>query len=165
MKKLWLIASLSTAIVLFTGSCANQITRSPEEGPRWFPEDPNFRQLTAAEKQKVLQIALESPRISEWLQGRNDFRASGIEWYAIIWSDSQPGTWWALDYEAVEKGVPFYVSKLVRFYPGMTIAVGEGTIIQVQVAVDLKTEKAVMVDGPYPSLSSPDRFKSIPPAK
>ena len=82
-----------------------------------------------------------------------------------MWADSEAGTWWALDYEIVEQGVPSYVSKSAKWYPGVTIAVGEGTITQMQIAVDLETEEAVMADGPYPSLGSPDRFKSLSPSE
>ena len=175
VKKLWLVMML-VVLALLTVGCKQQPTPPPVppplevppvEGPRWFPgTDPNFRQLTDSEKEKVIEIALKNPRISEWLQRRTDFRVEGIQWYAIIWADSEPGTWWALDYEEIlAKGVPSFVSKSTRLYPGVTIAVGEGTITQAQIAVDLETDKAVMVDGPYPSLDSLDRFKSPAPPK
>jgi hypothetical protein len=138
--------------------------QAPTVGPNWFPaKDTNFHQLTDAEKDKTIEIALSSPEASAWLQGRTDYRLGPLEWYAIIWNNSEAGTWWALDYDVVQKGVPGFVSKATKFYPGVTIAVGEGTIIQMQVAIDLETEKVVLVDGPYPSLGSPDRFKSISP--
>ena len=120
--------------------------------------------LTEDEKAKVVKIALSSQRVSEWLQGRTDYKVGSVEWYAIIWnSKGEAGTWWSLEYERVANdGVPDFVNPYAFWYPGVTIAVGEGTIYQMQMAVDLEAGKVAMVMGPYPSLSSPDRFKNIP---
>jgi hypothetical protein len=120
--------------------------------------------LTEAEKTEVIEIALKDQRVSEWLQQRTDYRTSAVDWYAIMWnSDGEAGTWWSMEYDTVTNGeVPDYVNPSAYWYPGVTIAVGEGTIYQMQIAVDLETQKVAMEDGPYPSLSSPDRFKNIP---
>jgi len=123
------------------------------------------RQLTENEKAEVIEIALSSPRVTEWLQGRSDYRTGLVDWYAIIWSSNgEAGTWWSLDDDRIaSEGVPDFVNPHAFWYPGVTIAVGEGTIYQMQIAVDLDSGKAVMVMGPYPSLSSPDRFKNMLP--
>lgn len=122
------------------------------------------RPLTEDEKAEVVEIALSSQRASEWLQGRADYRVGSVSWYAIIWSNGEAGTWWSLEYARVANdGIPDFVSPYASWYPGVTIAVGEGTITQMQIAVDLDAGKVVMVDGPYPSLSSPDRFKNMLP--
>jgi sugar lactone lactonase YvrE len=123
------------------------------------------RLLTEDEKAEVIEIALNSPRASEWLQGRTDYRVGSVEWYAIIWnSDGEAGTMWSLEYDRVaNEGVPDFVSPYAFWYPGVTIAVGEGIIYQMQIAVDMDAEKTAMVMGPYPSLSSPDRFKNVLP--
>ncbi|MDD5095401.1 MAG: hypothetical protein PHV74_13640 [Dehalococcoidia bacterium] len=117
------------------------------------------RPLTEVEKAQVVEIALNSPEVSDWLQGRTDYRMAPIDWYAIVWSDEKAGTWWASEYRIVDEGIPDYISPDALWYPGVTIAVGQGTIYQMQVAVDLDAGKTVMVDGPYPSLDSPDRFR------
>jgi hypothetical protein len=116
------------------------------------------RALTEDEKARVVQIALNSPKTSDWLQGRTDYRVAPVDWYAIVWEDGKPETWWASGYEIVDEGIPAYISPYALWYPGVTIAVGQGTIMQMQIAVDLDAGKAVMEDGPYPSLNSPDRF-------
>jgi hypothetical protein len=133
----------------------------PPEGIKGWEQS---RSLTENEKAKVIEIALNSPRASEWLQGRTDYRAGSVDWYAIIWnSNGEAGTWWSLEYDRVaSEGIPDFVNPYARWYPGVTIAVGEGTITQMQIAVDLDAGKTAMVMGPYPSLSSPDRFKNIP---
>ena len=151
-KRLWLPLSLLVAAALFVGSC----TGHPEgmENPR---------KLTEQEKAKVIDIALDAPRVSEWLEKESDYRIHGLDWYAIVWNSSGDGysQYRCFPYDDVETD-PNYklVPELALWYPGVTIAVGEGTIYQTQIAVDLAAEKAVMVLGPYPSLSSPDRFKS-----
>jgi hypothetical protein len=122
------------------------------------------RSLTEDEKTNIIEIALNSQRASEWLQGRTDYRVGSADWYAIIWnSNGEARTWWSLEYDRVaNEGIPDFVSPYAFWYPGVTIAVGEGTIYQMQITVDLDAGKTVMVMGPYPSLSSPDRFKNIP---
>jgi hypothetical protein len=63
---------------------------TPPEGIKGW-EQP--RSLTENEKAKVIEIALNSPRASEWLQGRTDYRAGSVDWYAIIWnSNGEAGT-------------------------------------------------------------------------
>jgi hypothetical protein len=80
-------------------------------------------------------------------------------WYALVWNDiGETRVWSAYEYEIVDKGIPDFSSR-VYWYPGVTLAIGEGTIYQMQIAVDLDNGKAAMIDGPYPSLDSPDRFR------
>ena len=123
------------------------------------------RELTDSEKAKVAEIALGSPEASKWLQGRTDYRIGGVDWYAIAFKDGEAGSWSVVSPDSAGVGLPPpLLSQPVSYYPGVTIAVGEGTIYQMQIAVDLKTCKTVMVDGPYPSLSSPDRFRHLTPA-
>lgn len=118
------------------------------------------RSLADDEKAKVIEIALGSQKVSEWLQDKPDYRTGTVDWYAIIWNGSgEAGTWWSLGYDRVEKeGVPDFVNPFAWWYPGVTISVGGGTIYQMQIAVDLDTGTTAMVMGPYPSPGSPDRF-------
>ncbi len=186
MKKLAILLLL--VIPLLTSSCQYITGEAPAQTPKPTPppitsppppktdweegspppvgiegwEEP--RSLTEAEKASVIEIALNTQRASEWLQGRTDYRAGSVDWYAVIWnSKGEAGTWWSLEYSRVEKeGVPDFVNPYARWYPGVTIAVGESTIYQMQIAVDLDSGETAMAMGPYPSLSSPDRFKIIP---
>lgn len=186
MRKLAILSVL--VIALLTSSCQYITGEAPAQTPEPIPspitspppprtdweegspppagiagwEQP--RPLTEYEKARVVEIALSSQRTSEWLQGRTDYRVGPVDWYAIIWnSNGEAGTWWSLEYDRVaNEGIPDFVNPYAQWYPGVTIAVGEGTIYQMQIAVDLDAGKAAMVEGPYPSLSSPDRFKNIP---
>ncbi len=121
------------------------------------------RRLTDDEKAKVVEIAVGSPEASAWLQGRTDYRTAPVNWYAIVWKDGKPGEYWAPEYNIVDEGIPNYISPYALWYPGVTISVGRGTIYQMQIAIDLDAGKAAMVDGPYPSLNSPDRFRELKP--
>jgi hypothetical protein len=120
--------------------------------------------LTGDEKAEVVEIALSNQRVSEWLQGRTDYRIGEVEWYAIGWRDGRQVGWEIIEPGSELSDVMSDLSQSVSYYPGITIAVGEGTIYQMQIAVDLQTGLVVMVEGPYPSLSSPDRFGHVTPS-
>jgi len=179
------IALLTTSCHYITGEAPAQ-TPEPTPPPITSPAPPRTdwepgssppagiggweqpRPLSEDERAEAVKIALSSQSVSEWLQGRSDYRTGPVDWYAIIWdSNGEAGTWWSLDDDRIaSEGVPEFVNPYAFWYPGVTIAVGEGTIYQMQIAVDMDSGKVVMVMGPYPSLSSPDRFKNMlpPPA-
>jgi hypothetical protein len=137
--KLWLAASLLITVAILVGGCSGG----------------QFR-LSESEKGKVIEIALNTPEASKWLEEENEYRIGEVEWYAIEDSVS----WHLLPYDDVETNPNYQlVPESAVWYPGVTIAVGEDTITQMQIAIDLETEKAVMILGPYPSLGSPDRFR------
>jgi len=117
--------------------------------------------LTEQEKTDVAEIALGDQRVSEWLQGRTDYRIEPVNWYAIVWdNEGKASTWWYLDYEEIEnnKKPDFidsdFLGSCVYYYPGVTIALGKDPIYQMQTAVDLEAGKVVMAWGPYPSPGS-----------
>jgi len=146
MKK-WLFVAVSLLVVaLLMGGCGQPTgIKSP-------------RELAEEEKARVVEIALNTPQVSGWLEDEGEYQIAGLDWYAI-----DDGTWWCFDYDGVETDPNRQlVPELARWYPGVTIRVVEVTITQMQIAVDLKIGKSVLVEGPYPSLSSPDRFKESP---
>jgi len=170
-KQLLVAGTLLVVLALSLGGCSkNVVTLEPTSSPSPISSPPSYptvwakgspppsgiggwqqpKALTEDEKARVVQIAVNSPEASDWLQGRTDYRVSPINWYAIVWQDGKPGEWSALEYQIVEDGIPSYVSPYSLWYPGVTIAVGQGTIIQMQIAVDLDHGKTVMVFGPYP---------------
>jgi hypothetical protein len=120
------------------------------------------RILTDGEKTKVVEIAVTSPNASAWLQGRSDYTTSDVGWAAIVWSDGKAGTYWALRYD--DQTNIKYVSLYAYWYPRVTLELGQGMIYGMSIAVDLDSGKIAYTDGPYPSLSSPDRFKGLTPA-
>jgi len=154
-KGLCVAISLLVMALLMSGCGHSKGMNSPQE-------------LTGEEKARVVEIALNTPQASEWLEAEGEYEIASLGWYAI-----DDGTWWCFDYEGVETDPNRQlIPESARWYPGVTIRVGEVTITQMQIAVDLEIGKAVLVEGPYPSLSSPDRFPkpapkptSIPPAR
>ncbi len=118
------------------------------------------RPLTDEEKAKVADIAVNSPEASTWLQGRTDFRASTVGWIVIVWIDGKAGYEWNLDNDETNLK---YVSPYAYWYPRVTLAAGQGTIYLMSFAVDLDAGKIAFIDGPHPSLDSPDRFKQLAP--
>lgn len=109
------------------------------------------RALTEEEKARVVQIAVNSTEASNWLQSQTDYRVSPVDLYAIVWEDGKFGGWVVLEYPIVDDGIPCYVSPYSYWYPGVTItAVGQGTIMSMQIVVDLDAGKTVMVEGPFP---------------
>lgn len=121
------------------------------------------RRLTDDEKARVVQIAVSSPAVSAWLQGRTDYSVGPVNWYAIIWSDGEAGQWWSLEYKIVDEGIPGYVSPYAYWYPGVTISVGQDIIYLMQIAVDLDAGRTAMTSGPLPSPGSPGRFRTPTP--
>jgi hypothetical protein len=117
--------------------------------------------LTDAEKADVLRIVLEYPTTANWLNGRTDYRVTHYEWYALVWAaDGIREAYYAVgEVEFAASGIPNYVNPNAYWYPGLTIAVGDWDIYQMQIAVGLSSGKVALADGPYYSLSSPGRFK------
>jgi hypothetical protein len=64
----------------------------------------------------------------------------------LFCEDSEYTTWWVLDYEVVETGIPAYVPQAVVIYPRVMLHFGEPEEWQVMVAVDLEAGEAVIID-------------------
>lgn len=149
---LYLGISLILIATVFASGCSesppeeyNEPPESPEEfeNPRWFSD--SMRWLTDDEKDKVIEIALNTPEALRQQEGDSIYKTE-LGWIAIVWEDSESATWWALDYETVETGIPAYVPKSAVIYPRVLIHWGEPEKWQVMVAVDLETEEAVLVE-------------------
>jgi len=186
-KGLWLVACLLVIITLLAGSCGRQPSEQPTQQPSELPteqptEQPTTepsqkpteppegmespRELTDSEKAKVIEIALNDPEVSEWLEKESEYRIRISSWHAIVWKSSGDGysEWRTFPYYDVETN-PNYklVPESARWYPGLTITVGEWMIMLLQLAVDLDRETVIMSFGPNPSPGSPGRFQKKEP--
>ena len=130
-KGLWLATSLLVMMALIASGCSEQPTEQPTEPtelpteqPAEQPAEPTElpidqpskqpaeppkgmespRELTDEEKMKVVEIALNSPRVSKWLEEENEYRIRGPDWYAIVWKSSGGGwsQWQLFPYYDVE---------------------------------------------------------------
>jgi hypothetical protein len=148
MKKgLLLAVVLLMGIALVVGGCSEsppeEYNEPPEnteefENPRWFSD--SMRWLTDDEKDKVIEIALSTSEALRELEEESVYKAE-VDWIAM-----DNSTWWVLDYETVEAGIPAYVPKSAVIYPRVLIHFGEPEQWQVMVAVDLDTEEVVFVE-------------------
>ena len=119
----------------------------------WQPTGRLPWKLTDSEKAKVVDIFLNTPEVSEWLQNQERYRISKIEWYAL-W-DGGMGGMGKYSEEKVEDlkvGAPGGPPNEADFYPGLTIIGDERNL---QIAIDLTLETAVYILGPYPPLGPP----------
>jgi len=127
-------------------------------GGSWLPNEvwENLRWLTDSEKDRLTEIALNTPKALAYLEEYNQYRTR-LGWIAIF-----KGGYTIVDYEAVETGVPLYapyVPQTAVIYPMVHIHF-EGPLIRVvMVAVDLNTEMAVFTE----SRSYPVRTGPTPP--
>ena len=122
-KGLWLVACLLMIITLLAGSCGRQPSEQPTQQPSELPteqptEQPTTepsqkpteppegmespRELTDSEKAKVIEIALNDPEVSEWLEKESESKIRGPGWYAIIWRNQEIIEWRAFSYYDVE---------------------------------------------------------------
>ena len=115
------------------------------------------RELTDDEKERVIEIALNTSRASEWLEGESEYRIQELNWYAI----QGRGTWWGFEYDSVQTDPHRQlIPESVRWYPGVTIAAGG---MAMKIAVDLRSKRGVMMHGPYSPSNLPDRYREPKP--
>jgi hypothetical protein len=110
----------------------------------WQPTGRLPWKLTASEKEKVIEIALNTPEVSEWLESQQEYRVSDISWYAL-W-DGGMAHFSEERVANLEVGAPGGPPNEADFYPGLTII---GDERQLQIAIDLTSEIAVYNSGPY----------------
>ncbi|MDP3879250.1 MAG: hypothetical protein Q8Q07_02950 [Dehalococcoidales bacterium] len=165
-------------MVFLTSGCAHENTPTPDEvsvppiepvstmpTPEefWFPE--NLRQLSASEKNTIIEIVLNTPEASEWLQKESKYEIS-FDWAALYPDSSGTGYsgYMRYEYEIVETGIPVYPRGRAvldprdaeKIYPDVTIRFGEPGKWIVSAAVDLEACKVVFVEG-YPFRTPPIR--------
>ena len=119
------------------------------------------RLLTDAEKAKVIEIAINSTNVKNWLNGKTDYKMGGIYWFVITWNNGTMQEYECPEYDVVTTGVPGWVSPNGWWYPAVTLSLGEwGSMTQMQMAIDVDNGKVAYVDGPYPP---PGQFPGMRP--
>jgi hypothetical protein len=111
-KGLLLIAVLVIALLLAYG-CAGH----PDgiDSLRW---------LTDAEKEKVIEIALNTPEAAAARENYGYYEVS-LGWAAIEWRNHHAASVSMLDYECVEEGIPEGVPESAELYSRVDIEFGE----------------------------------------
>jgi hypothetical protein len=136
-KGLWLTISLLLIVALLVVGC----TGHPKgiESLRW---------LTDAEKDRLIEIALNTPEALSLLEKGSQYETR-VGWAAINWRDNG-GEVTLFDYECVEKGVPEGVPESAEFYSQVEIYIGEPDYYPkylLNVAINPDTGKVVHVVG------------------
>ena len=132
-KTLWLLASILVIAVLLATGCAGH--------PKGMK---SLRWLTDAEKERVIEIALNTPEAASAREGYGHYEAS-VKWVAINWRNHHAAEICVLDYECVDEGVPADVPESAEFYSGVEINFGEPPRCLVSVAVNPDTGKVAFV--------------------
>jgi len=132
MKKgLWWAASLLVVVALLMGGCAGH--------PKGMK---SLRWLTDDEKDRVIEIALNSPKALEWRRRESKYEVK-LEWIGITWANSEPSGVITYPYERMEKVSEELFQSSQAVFPGVSIYFGEPPQWEVNVAVDLDTETAI----------------------
>ena len=134
-KKLGLIASLLVVIALLAVGCSGH--------PRGMK---SLRLLTDAEKDRVIEIALNTP---EALQAKNTYGSyeTSLGWVAISWRGNASDSF-GIDYEYDQdkKWITEVVPKSAEWYSRVAIEFGEPPRLLLRVAVNPDTGKVANVE-------------------
>ena len=140
-SKLFLVTLLSLVTVLLSAPLLG-CSKPPVglESPRW---------LTQAEKDKVIEVALETDEAKEWL-GKGKTYNTNFIWMAILWEKSRFSAFYSIRYEWANGYNISNVPQEAVWYPGVIVNFGDPEEWQVTAAVDLDSEKAVyVIENPY----------------
>ena len=144
--------SLLIAMALLVGGCTGH--------PKGMKSP---RELTEGEKDRVMEIALNTPQASKWRTKESKYK-TGLRWIAVVWENSEASEWLSLDYEWEADENYQFIPESAIIYPEVIICFGEPRQWIVQVAVDLDTEKVVLVEE-YPARGGPTPKPPVRPKK
>ena len=122
-------------------------TPTPEPTPEPRAVQPkgmkSLRWLTEAEKERVIEIALNTPEAIE-ISEEYDVNKTSISWVAIVWRYNASELW-GLDYEMVGK-IPDNVPETAEFYSRVEIYFGEPERVLMRVAINPDTGKVAHIE-------------------
>jgi len=132
-KGLSLAASLLVVIALLMGGCVRN-SGHPEgmKSLRWLTDD---------EKDKVIEIALSSPKALYYKTGYSRYEVE-LQWIGVTWENSEPSSIGIVEYEWMDEATELFQEEEAVF-PGVRIYFGELPELSLDVAVDLETETAI----------------------
>jgi len=83
----------------------------------------SLRWLTDEEKERVIEIALNTPEALSLLEKYSQYETR-VNWVAISWLFNHAAELGKLDYESVDKGIPATVPESAEFYSQVEIYIG-----------------------------------------
>jgi hypothetical protein len=105
----------------------------------------SLRWLTDAEKERVIEIALDTPEAAGAREAYGYYEAS-LRWVAINWCFHHATDLYGLDYECVEEGIPENIPESAELYSRVDIEFGEPPRELIRVAVNPDTGKVAYVE-------------------
>ncbi|MFC1870631.1 hypothetical protein ACFLYE_05145 [Chloroflexota bacterium] len=141
--KLWGKLLLPIILIILVSGCAGH--------PKGW-ESP--RELTNNEKDRIVEIALNTPEVLKQLETNKQYKTSDVDWIAIVWDNSQWSAYWRIRPEWETDPNYNLVPESAVFYPAVTVILGDPEVWQITVAVDLDTEKSVFIQE-YPAQKGP----------
>jgi hypothetical protein len=145
-RTLWLVVILLLVVVLPMAGCAGH--------PKGMK---SLRWLTDAEKEKVIEIAMNTREALKQLEKDSHYDAK-MSWIAIVWNDSEVSEWRGIAYDWEKDPNLSLVSETAEFYSQVVINFGEPPQWQVYVAVNPDTGKAVFVhENPFRTGPTPPK--------
>jgi hypothetical protein len=132
-NRLCLVVSLLLVTALVANGCATK----------------TIKPLTDTEKDRFVEIALNHPEVSKWLETASVYETE-VGWSAIGWKDSKAVEWHRLAYEDIADGnLPSgtaYLAPVVTIHPDVYLRIGEPVRLHIHVAFDREAEKVVNVE-------------------
>lgn len=116
------------------------------------------REMTAEEKDNVIQIAISSSELQDHLRGDSDFEIE-LKWIARISEQSGSVTLWQIDYDWNSDSSFGSVPKSAVWYPAVLIQFDAPGYEEMLVAVDMNQERVVYIH------EDPDVTKALEPAQ
>ena len=165
MKRLWWVVSLLFVSAMITVGCSEPVAAptpppmSEEPSARHLQGMKSPRLLTEEEKERVTEIALNTPEALKQLEKFSHYDAK-LSWIAIVWENSEVSVWRGIAYDWEKDPNLSLVPETAEFYSQVIINFGEPPQWQVYVAVNPDTGKAVFVQenpfrtGPTPAVES-----------
>ncbi len=119
----------------------------------------SLKWLTDAEKEKVIEIALDTPEARRQLEGESHYETS-LNWIAIVWDSSgyEYSEWRGIKYDWEKDANLQLVPPTAEFYSRVTINFGEPPQWQVMVAINPDTGKVALVqENPFRTGPTPPK--------
>ena len=135
---------LVLGLILISLACSAS-QAAPISSPTASQTPPGLRNLTDSERERSIQIAINTPEAKEQTSQGTPYAAE-LSWVGIVWEGSRAVGTWDMDYEVIEKGTPSNVPSSAVIYPRVNLLFGQPERLLIRVAVDLSAEKAVSVD-------------------
>jgi hypothetical protein len=118
-----------------------------EAGCSASPVEP-IKPLTEGDKKAMVEIALEDPEVSKWLENGDYTTEAG--WVVIAWENHRAVGWYRVDYDDIKEGTPpktvAYVTDTVTINPEIYIQVGQPVRMFISIIFNSERNKVLSIE-------------------